>query len=432
MSSDADKHSAHRSKLAFLFRNAASLVSTTVVTSGLGFLYWVAAARFFPATAVGEAATAIAAMNLIAPFTVLGFSTTLMAQLPGMRDRRAELVSSAALVCGVAGGVVAFICTLVLPASFLGITEVGHQAWATALFAAGVAAQSIAFMLDAALLSVLGGGVQLWRNIIHSVVKLVLLVLSALTLSLVGSLSIYASWFVANVLSIAVVGIWLMYRQRVTLRQAMPNLAALRGIHFEAARHHSLNLSLQVPYFAMPIVANVTLGAEQAGYLYAVWSLAGFVFVLPLALSSALFASGARDSSTILKEFGVTFRFSMLACLVANILILPFGGLALRIFGAAYADSGHLALIILCLGGFGVVVRDHHVAMARILGTVGREAVLISVLSAVELAGAAVGALRGGLTGLTLGWVIAIAVEVVVLGPMVWRAYRGRLEVPAQ
>ena len=91
------------------------------------------------------------------------------------------------------------------------------------------------------------------------------------------------------------------------------------------------------------------------------WSLAGFVFVPPISLSSALFACGAR-----------------------------------------------------------------------IMGTVGREAILISALSVLELAGAAVGALSGGLTGLTLGWVAAIAVEVVVLAPMVWRAYRGRLEVPAR
>ncbi len=428
MSSDAE----HRSKLGFLFRNAASLVSSTVVTSGLGFVFWVVSARFFPASAVGEGAAGLAAMNVLAPFAVLGFSTTLMAQLPAMRARRAQLVSSAALVCGLAGGLVAFVCTLVLPASFLGITEVGHQAWATALFAAGVAAQSVGNMLDAALLSVLGGGIQLARNIIHSVVKLVLLVAFALTLSWVGALSIYASWFVANVVSIAAVGIWLLYKQGVSIPQVLPTLSILRGLHFEAARHHALNLSLQVPFFAMPIVANATLGSEQAGYLYAVWSLAGFVFVLPLALSSALFASGARDSSTILKEFGVTMRYSMLACLAANILILPFGGLVLRIFGGAYADNGRLALIILCLGGFGVVIRDHHVAMARILGTVGREAILISGLSVLELVGAAVGAKIAGLTGLTLGWVAAIAVEVVVLGPMVWRAYRGRLEAPAQ
>lgn len=422
----------HRSKLGFLLRNAASLVSTTVVTSGLGFVFWVVAARFFPASAVGEGAAGLAAMNVLAPFTVLGFSTTLMAQLPAMRDRRAQLVSSAALVCGLAGGVVAFVCTLVLPASFLGITEVGHGAWATSLFAAGVAAQSVGNMLDAALLSVLGGSIQLTRNIIHAVVKLVLLVVFALTLSWVGALSIYASWFAANVVSIAAVGIWLLYKQRVSIRQVLPTLSILRGLHFEAARHHALNLSLQVPFFAMPIVANATLGSEQAGYLYAVWSLAGFVFVLPLALSSALFASGARDSSTILDEFRVTIRYSMLACLAANILILPFGGLVLRMFGAAYADNGRLALIILCLGGFGVVVRDHHVAMARILGTVGREAIVISMLSVLELVGAAVGAKFGGLTGLTLGWVAAITVELVVLGPMVWRAYRGRLAVPTR
>lgn len=422
----------HRSKLGFLFRSAAALVSTTVVTSGLGFVYWVIAARFFPPSAVGEAATGIAAMNLIAPFTVLGFGTALMAQLPTMQGRRAQLVSTAALVCGVVGAIVAAICALLLPSSFIGISSVGHDGWATTLFAAGVGAQGVGLMLDSALLSVLGGGIQFWRNAIFAVAKLILLVFFALSLSLIGSLSIYGSWFAANVISIVAVGIFLLTQRRgASIRQVLPTLSVLRGLHFDAARHHGLNLSLQVPYFAMPIVANVTLGSERAGYLYAVWSVAGFVFVLPIALSTALFASGARDSSTILKEFKVTLRYSMLACLAANILILPFGGLVLRTFGAAYADNGRLALIILCLGGFGVVIRDHHVAMARITGAVGREAVLISALSVLELAGAAVGALKGGLTGLTLGWVVAVAVEAVVLGPMVFRAYRGQLKVPA-
>ena len=273
---------------------------------------------------------------------------------------------------------------------------------------------------------------QFWRNTIHAIVKLALLVVFALTLSLAGSLSIYTSWLVANVVSIAAVGTWLMRKHRVGIRHVLPSLSVLRGIHFDAARHHGLNLSLQVPFFAMPIVANVILGSEQAGYLYATWSVAGFVFVLPISLSTALFASGARDSTTILREFRVTFRYSMLACLAANILILPFGGLVLRVFGRAYQETGHLALIILCVGGFGMVVKDHHVAMARIMGTVGREAILISALSVLELACAALGAFRGGLTGLTLGWVAAVAVEVAVLGPMVARAYRGRLEVPSR
>ncbi len=426
---DTNDDDGHRRKRSFLLRNALSLVSTSVVTSGLGFIYWTVAARMYAVTDVGESTTAIAAMSLIAPFTVLGFGTTLIAKLPAMKSGRAQLVSTAAAVCAVVSCAVALVCALILPATFIGLPGIGHNAFVNVLFVGGVAAHSVSQLLDSALLSAIGGGIQLRRNTIHAVVKLVLLVVFALTLNRYGSWGIYATWFIAAVVSILVVGILLIREYRLPLSRLRPRLSTLKGLHFHAAQHHILNLSLSVPYFAMPIVANVILGSEKAGYLYATWSLAGFVFVLPIAMSLALFASGAKDASTILKEFRFTLRLSMAACLAANLLILPLGGLVLGIFGPAYAANGHTVLIVLCLGGFGVIIRDHHVAVARIAGDISREAAIMVALGAGELICAAIGASLGGLIGLSLGWIAAIAVEVLVCGPRVWRAYRGHLDM---
>ena len=266
----------------------------------------------------------------------------------------------------------------------------------------------------------------------HAFGKLLLLIAFALTLAQDGSLSIYASWFVANVVSIAAVGIWMLRKYRVPVRRLWPRLSTLRGLHFHAAKHHALNLSLGVPYFAMPIVANTILGSEKAGYLYATWSVAGFLFYVPIALATALFASGARDSGTFLMEFRFTLRSALLICAAANLAILVLGSWVLRIFGDAYAANGRAALTLMCLGGFGLIIKDHHVALARVTHTVGREAILIGGLGLGELAGAALGASRGGLTGLAWGWLAAVGLEALVCGPLVWRAYRGRFHVPAR
>ncbi len=134
------------------------------------------------------------------------------------------------------------------------------------------------------------------RNTVQAVVKLVLLVVFALTLARFGSLTIFASWVLANVVSLALMAILLIRRHAVSLRRMIPDLSVLRGLQFDAIKHHTLNISLLVPFFAMPIIANVILGSEKAAYLYATASIAGFVFYLPLSLAMALFASGARDS----------------------------------------------------------------------------------------------------------------------------------------
>ncbi len=423
-------HAEHHSKLRFLLRSAAALASTTVVTAGLGFVYWAVAARFFTAAAVGESSTAIAAMNLIAPLTLLGLGTLLIAELPTMSTGRGAMVSTAAVLTGLVASVVAFGCAFALPGDFLGLPGIGTPVVAT-VFAAAVATQSIGLLLDQALLSLFGGGIQLRRNAVQAVVKLVLLIVFALTIPRFGALAIFGSWLAANVVSLAFAALLLVRRHGVAVRRLIPDLRSLHGLHFDAARHHVLNTALLVPYFAMPIVANVVLGSERAAYLYAAWSVAGAVFFVPLSLSTALFASGARDSGTFLLEFRKTLRYSLLASAAATVLIVLFGRWVLAIFGPAYADAGYAPLVVMCLGGLGLIIKDHHVALARVTDDVGREALLVGVLSVAEVAGAVVGAVRGGLTGLTAGWLAAIALGAVVYGPRVWRAYRGRMDVSA-
>jgi hypothetical protein len=172
---DAQALAGHPTKRRLLLRNAGTLVCTSALTSGLGFVYWVLAARLFLPSDLGEASTAIAAMSLIAPFTILGFGTLLIAELPGTRMNRTSLVTTTVTISAIVGSAVALLATQILPTSFLGLPGIGHQVVITALFVAGTAAQGVGFMLDQALLSLVGGGMQLLRNAVGSVGKVPIL-----------------------------------------------------------------------------------------------------------------------------------------------------------------------------------------------------------------------------------------------------------------
>ena len=133
-------------------------------------------------------------------------------------------MSTAACVTGAVGALAAAACAFFLPSSFVGIPNIGHEIGITVLFIAATATQGIGMLLDNALLSLLGGGTQLKRNAIQAVSKLVLLVaLAAMAISSHGSFIIFGSWFFANVLSIAFVGITLMRRYHVKLSSWCPN-----------------------------------------------------------------------------------------------------------------------------------------------------------------------------------------------------------------
>ena len=420
--------SPRRSSLAFLVRNALALVSTSFLTSGLGFLYWAAAARLYDATIVGESATAIAAMNLLAPVAMLGLGTLLVAELPRRTEQRGAIVVTAAAVSGSAGAVLALVAALLLPGQVLGLPGIGSEWGATLLFVVGVVTQVVGLVFDAALLSTWGGGLQLGRNAVFSLVKLLSVVGLAVALSSTTSLSVFASWVLGNVVSFATTALWMSRTHTIRWSTLVPRWALLAGRGRSAAAHHALNLALSVPYFAMPIVANVTMTSEQAGYLYATWSVAAFVFVLPIALSTALFASGSAFTEDVIPQFRLSLRYSVLACLGAAVIAILLGDYVLRVFGKEYADQGHLALILLSVAGVGLVVKDHHVALSRLTGRVSREAKVVWTLTVLELLGASIGGVVDDIDGLAAGWLLVVLLEIVVYGPMVLRTYRGKLE----
>jgi O-antigen/teichoic acid export membrane protein len=413
--------------LSFLVRSALGLVSTSFLTSGLGFVYWAAAAQLYDATVVGESATAIAAMNLLSPVAMLGLGTLLVSELPKRTGRRGEIVVAAAALSAAAGAVLALLAALLLPGEFLGLPGIGHDPGATALFVFGVATQVVGLVFDGALLSTKGSGLQLGRNAVFSVVKLAAVVALALSLSSTTSLSVFASWVIGNVVSFLTTVLWIARTHPIRLSGLLPRAGVLSGRGRSAAAHHALNLALSTPYFAMPIVANVTMTSQQAGYLYATWSVAAFVFVLPIALSTALFASASRFSEDLVPQFRLSLRYSLLACVGATVVAILVGEYVLRVFGRAYADQGHVALILLSVAGVGLVVKDHHVALARLRGKVAREARVVWVLTVLELVGASIGGVVDDIEGLAAGWLVVVALEILVYGPTVVAAYRGKL-----
>jgi O-antigen/teichoic acid export membrane protein len=417
-----------RTALSFLIRNALTLVSTSFLTSGLGFIYWAAAARLYDPTIVGESATAIAAMNLLSPVAMLGLGTLLVSELPKRTERRGETVVAAAAISGTAGAVLALVAALLLPSQFLGLPGIGSEWGASALFVVGVATQVVGLVFDSALLSTWGGGLQLGRNAVFSIVKLGAVIGLALALSSTTSLSVFASWVIGNVVSFVTTALWMSRTHTFAWSRLVPRRGVLAGRGRSAAAHHALNLALSIPYFAMPIVANVTMTSQQAGYLYATWSVAAFVFVLPIALSTALFASGSAFTEDVLPQFRLSLRYSLLACVGAAVVAILLGDFVLRVFGKEYADQGHIALILLSVAGVGLVIKDHHVALSRLTGRVSREARVVWVLTVLELVGASVGGLLNDIEGLAAGWLLVVMLEIAVYGPMVLRTYRGRLE----
>jgi hypothetical protein len=103
----------------------------------------------------------------------------------------------------------------------------------------------------------------------------------------------------------------------------------------------------------------------------------------------------------------------------------------LRIFGPGYALNGTTALRLLVLVGPAYVIKDHYVAIRRTQGRLSHAAKVMAVGTCAEAAGATLGGIYWGVTGLCAGWAIAATAEGLVLLPAVMQVYRHR-DPPAE
>ncbi len=404
--------------------NAGSLVLATGATSVLGYLFWGVAARQLLPSDVGAASAAISAMMLLGTLGMLGLGTLLIGELPRQPGREGALIGAALLLAGAAGVVLGAIWALVAPALSPELVPLGGGPAGVAVFALGVGLTSAVLVLDQALLGLLRGDLQLGRNVAFGLVKLALL--TGLSLWLAGGqgLTIYLAWQAGTLVSLALLGAYVLRSHPGRADRALPRptRGLLRHLHRPAINHHLLNLSLQVPHLALPVIVTVLLSATVNAYFYMAWMIGGFVFVVPVALTMAVFAVGARAPAVLASKVRFTLKLAFGLGLLANVVLLVCARPLLSLFGPAYADQAEWCLRILALGVFPLIVKDHYVAARRVEGRIGRAAVVAGAGAGLELGAAAAGALAGGLIGLSLAWVGALCVEAALLALPVCRA----------
>lgn len=227
------------SKYRLILINSVSLIGTLVVSSGLGFGFWWIVARQFTLADAGIASAVISSMMLLGTVGMMGMGTLLIGELS--RHHRMELsmiVTAMVLSAGVAtlfGAVFALAGSLV-SRDFVVLTS----SWKNfLLFVAGVGVTGMVFVLDQALLGVLRGGWQLWRNSVFSLGKLLLLIPLGILLSRTGAMGVYATWLAGNILSLFFL-VWFVRRNPIPQSSLRFLWRVFWDLRFFAFAHHAL------------------------------------------------------------------------------------------------------------------------------------------------------------------------------------------------
>jgi len=402
-----------------LLDNASTLVATTVVTAGLGFVYWAIAARLFNEQSVGYGSAAVSAMTLLGTIGVFGLGTLLIGELPRRKDA-GGLISAALITASIGSLVMGLGFAVVAPHISDHLMGIGGSPGHVALFTAGVVVTAFALVVDQATIGIMRGGIQLARNVAFGVVKLLILPASAFILHDAFGIGIECSWVAGMALSLVLIAA----RLRVSGTRVLPapDWRLLRRLGKTALAHNWLNLSMAVPILLMPVIVTATVSPSAAAAYYVAWMLAFFLYSIPSNLTTVLFAIAAADPAAIAGKLRLSLRLSFVIGIIGMAALGLSAHLVLSIFGPGYVRTAFLPLMTLIIGYIFVVPRSHFVAVRRAQGRVSQAAVILTIGTAMEIIGAVVGAKLHGLAGLSVALLLARIIEGLMTAPTVVRA----------
>jgi O-antigen/teichoic acid export membrane protein len=409
-----------------LLRNAGSLAATTGLTSLFGFVFTIVAARSFSPHAVGWGNAAINAMQLFGTIGMFGLNTMLIGELPKRAKNRGGLFA-ASLVSSAIGSVILGLIFAVIVGRYFGkqLPGVGGTLDQVLLFVIGTALTGATLVFDEGTIGLLRGGVQLWRNMALSGIKLAALPVTAVFLHDIYGVGLTLSYVIGIVgsmipasIMLARSGSQLFYR---------PDWQQLRRLLPVAVNHNWLNLAMATPSRIIPIVVVVAVGSDKGAVFYVAWMITALLFMVPVHLGTVLFALASASPQVVAEKLRFVLRVSLLIGLPVMAVLAVGAHFMLGLYdtpknGFIYSHLGTVPLWLLVIGYIPQMPRAQFIAVSRATNKVGQAAGLICFFATCEIASIYIGGRLGGLNGLSFAYLGVLIMEGLITAPTVLRA----------
>ena len=355
-----------------LTRNSVLIMGSTVGTAGLGYLYWLLAARELPPPAVGTATALIAVATVVSMASNLGLGHMFIQRLPGTDPAGWSRIVSAGLVLGCgATTVVACAAAAVLPAAGDNFAFLRSTSGAAALITTAVALTA-STLLDHVFVAHRAGHGMLARNLALAAGKVVTLAVLT-SAGAGGAAAVLLAWTLPSLAVTAYTILVAPGRLRPGARLGGAGLGAeLRHARESLTGHHLINLAQAGPTVVLPVLVTARLGAEANGHFYMAWATASMLFMVSPAVSAALYAERSTDAAARSASLSRAAAVVLAVIGVPAVVLFVAGERILGLFSAGYAAEGGLLLRVLVLAAVPDAITNLAVAHWRSLGAYRR------------------------------------------------------------
>lgn len=347
-----------------LLRNGHALIFSSFATSGIGFLFWILAARSYPVAVVGRDTAALSAMTFIGGVAQFNLTGALVRFIPvaGSKTRRFVLITYAISVATAIPLALVFIALLSRLAPDLLFLKTD---WVLVLWWAVSTATWALFVLEDGVLT--GLRRAKWvpvENIGFSFAKVALVVPLA---ALAPKSGIYLAWSLAALVTVVPTN-FLIFKRAIP-----PALEAPAGSDFSVAR-----IMRYVPYDCLaslswlaavsltPLLIIHLVGPTVSAVYSLDWVIANVLYLVSINMGSSMIVESVLDNS-ILREHYRRVRLHLIKLLTPIVAVIAVGAtLILHLFGGYYASEGASTLGILALSALPFALTSSAMSALRV------------------------------------------------------------------
>jgi len=383
-----------------IFFNSLTLMISSCIAAGFGFLFWVIAAGYYSEEDIGIATSAISAIGIITLLARFGIDQSMMRAMS--QDNRGRIFTTTIALTTISTIVLSILFLINLNIWAPELQGLRGQPWVFIV----VAVSSCAFIvLGNALLALRMPKVHLYQNIIAGARLLFLPFLVG-----AGAIGILLSAGIGYTLPIIIL---LLFSHSI-IRLNGIDLGWARDTIINSLSFYINTIFTQIPALIMPLLVLSALGAEATAHYYMPYSIASIIFMIPVAIGTTLFIEISHGEN-IRASIHRAIKTAFLILTPAIIAVALFGSFALSLLGQGYAENGIELLYLLTLSSIGYGLVTIYTSVLRSLG-LNRPLVLIGFALFILLVGlSALFISWFGLNGIGLAWIISHAIILLLI-----------------
>jgi O-antigen/teichoic acid export membrane protein len=427
-----------------LVRNSVFMMATTVVTAGLGYVFWALSAHAFSKQEIGLGSAVISLCTTVALLTSLGPCATLIEQLP-TSERSSAWTAVLMRICLMTAGVTAVVAAAIVPVleNFSQYRPFFGTAPPVLLVVAGTASWTLVGLFGSAFIAAGRAGRLLSIQAFVSGSK----VLLVFPFAAVGAdaAGLVGAWVASAMIGVSVGVIWLIpqmglgrrlgHQTRRRIGAALDRRPRLAIAWRRRAQHrrpavpptkasmqrmfgqHMTSVGGALTPLLLPTAVVLRLGATANAYFYITWMVGGAFFMVSPSVAAALFAEGMRVGSDLRNVTARAMKAIALLLVPAMAVMIVGGRLVLGLFGASYASAGYGLLVLLAASAIPDAVSNVAVAIFRVTNRLGYSTLLNLGILITTVAAAWVLMPSMGIAGAGAAWLGAQIIGAIVSLP---------------